>query len=84
VQSGSIFTFAHDAEIGIAVVAGIAVLVVNVLALQLGFAVLADHKPSCPVTGCPVLDLLRFTLVVLVFFLVVSHRFSPLFPSLRP
>lgn len=73
-QSGSIFAFAHYPKIGVAVVAGVAVLVVNIFATQFGFAVTLNHKPSSPVTGGSVLDLLRSTLVVAVFFLVVSHQ----------
>ena len=78
-ESGSVFTLAHNPQIGIAVVAWVAVFMVNILAPQLALAVLFNHQPSSSITSRAVLDLLWPTLVVLVFFLVVSHRFLPLF-----
>ena len=42
-ESGSVFTLAHNPQIGIAVVAWVAVFMVNILAPQLGLAVLFNH-----------------------------------------
>jgi hypothetical protein len=61
-----------DTEIGVAVVVGVAVLVVHVLAPERRLAVLFDHQPTGPVTGGLGLELLWGALILAVFLGVIA------------